>query len=168
MVRLGVANGQRAVAVVGEHHDEGVPVLFGKLLGHVEGLVKSQKLGDGALGVVVVCGPVHLAALNHQEKAVGIGGEQVECLLRHLGQRRSGLGVALHIVGHRMLAEKCPHRGLLALFHPFEIVKIETITILFQEIFVTFANIFSTTGNHNIHHIMDHLRSDDAVFAAIV
>ena len=75
--------------VVCSHHDEGfVPagVLFNPFDDSLDCLVEVFDLFDVALGLVCVAGPVDSAAFNHEEEALVVVIEDVECTLGHGAQ----------------------------------------------------------------------------------
>ena len=68
--------------------DERPTVPLREVHGNADGAIEIDRLGDEPVVVVLVARPVDLRALDHQEEAVLVSREDLEGLLRELGEGR--------------------------------------------------------------------------------
>ena len=147
-----------AVAVIWHDHDRRLAILTGEL----------QKLGRHADRVIRVRGPIHLAALHHQEETVRIFRELLDRQASHLLQRRLRVRITIQVIIHLPVAIQGPHLIRLVGSHAFQIVAINIIAIGFQiGLLVSSQQRYAAT-DHDRQVVVRHLRSDPLILAAVI
>jgi len=56
------------------------------IIGNLDGGIEGQCVADDADGVICMRGPVHLAALDHQEEAIRVLGQDINGFFCHFRQ----------------------------------------------------------------------------------
>ena len=102
-----VTHGDSAGSVVGHYDDGGVPVLLREVHNGLDGVVELDELRYRTDRVLGMSGHVDLAALNHEEEALGILRKEGNGLLSHLRQRRFTF-VTVNLVLHIVVIEDRP------------------------------------------------------------
>ena len=112
--------------MIGHHHDQGLPVLTGKVQRHAHRLVESQEIVYAGRDIVIVGAPVDFAAFHHQEESAVGTGQEVEREAGHLGYRRLVFR-AVYFKGHVLRCEQAPDFACslaVGLFHARKILDI--------------------------------------------
>ena len=112
--------------------------------------------------------PIDLAALHHQEEAVLVLREQVDCLAGHLGQGGNFLMISFQPIRNGSLTEQRPDGCFRTVSKSLDIIQINAISIILQILLEIVVEVADTAAHHHVEVVVDHLRGNDAVTAALV
>ena len=102
------AYGHSGCAVVRQDDYRGIPILAGEIENLTHCVVEGEQVFDMRSRVIGVGGVIHLAAFHHKEETLAVPRQLLQCLGRHLGERRFASAVPVYLETHIRICKYGP------------------------------------------------------------